>query len=302
MKIAILGAGAMGGLYGAYLSLHNQVTLIDTNADIVRIINEKGLEVRTKDGTAKIYHPSAALAPYGGQSVDLVIVFTKSLHTHEALSQNRALLGNNTYILTLQNGSGHEDVLSQFTQGQRVLIGTTQHNADISEPGILNHKGVGATHIGSLSGETQNILHIAQAFNVCGLETIISNDVQKVVWNKLFTNVSASALTAVFQVPLGTVSANPHIWDICCRLIKETVDVAAAMGMSFDYEQKAAEVKAVCDNNPHGLTSIYLDVKNGRKTEVDTISGSVIKSGRKHGVPTPNHCFVVDYVKAKEDL
>ena len=302
MKIAILGAGAMGGLYGAYLSLGNQVTLIDTNADIVRKINEDGLKVQTKDGKAKIYRPAAVTAPYSGEAADLIIVFTKSLHTYAALSQNKALLDSDTYILSLQNGSGHENIISQFATASHVLIGTTQHNADASEAGILNHKGVGTTYIGSLSGDTKSISHIGEAFNACGLETILSDDVQKVVWNKLFTNVSISALTAVFQVSLGQISSNPHAWDICKRLIKEAVDVAAAMGMDFDYDQKVAEIKAIGDNNPTGLTSIYLDVKNGRKTEVDTISGSVVSAGQKCGVPTPSHCFVVDYIKAKEEI
>ena len=302
MKIAILGAGAMGGLYGAYLSLRNQVTLIDINADTVRKINEDGLKVQTKDGEVKIYRPAAVTAPYGGEAADLVIVFTKSLHTYAALSQNKALLDSNTYILSLQNGSGHENIISQFADTSHVLIGTTQHNADIPEAGVLYHKGVGTTYIGSLSGDTKPISHIGEAFNACGLETILSDNVQRVVWNKLFTNVSISALTAIFQVPLGKISSNPYTWAICKRLIKEAVDVAAAMGMDFDYDEKVAEVKAIGDNNPTGLTSIYLDVKNGYKTEVDTISGSVVSAGQKCGVPTPSHCFVVDYIKAKEEM
>jgi 2-dehydropantoate 2-reductase len=302
MKIAILGAGAMGGLYGAYLSLHNQVTLIDVNADMVQKINENGLKVHTKNGETKIYRPNAAMPPYKGETADLVIVFTKSLHTYEALSRNKALLGDDTYILSLQNGSGHENIISQFADASRVLIGTTQHNADIPEAGVLNHKGYGPTYIGPIGGDTKAVSHIGDAFNACGLETILSRDVQKVVWNKLFTNVSISALTAVFQVPLGQISSNPHAWAICKRLIKEAVDVAAAMGMDFDYDQKVAEVKAIGDNNPAGLTSIYLDLKNGRKTEVDTISGSVVSAGQKYAVPTPNHCFVVDYIKAKEEI
>jgi len=302
MKIAILGAGAMGGLYGAYLSQRNDVTLIDTNPAIVQKINESGLELRTKDGAATTYRPTAVLAPYSGVPADLVIVFTKSLHTHAALSQNKALLGVNTYILTLQNGSGHESALLQFADASKVLIGTTQHNADMPEPGVLNHKGVGATYIGSLDGDTSRITHIGEVFNTCGLETIISDNVQQVVWNKLFTNVSISALTAVFQMPLGGITSNPRAWAICQRLIKEAIDVANAMGLDFDYGQKVAEVQSIGINNPGGLTSIYLDVTNGRKTEVDTISGSVVSAGQKYNIPTPSHQFVVDYIKAKEEM
>jgi hypothetical protein len=85
------------------------------------------------------------------------------------------------------------------------------------------------------------------------------------------------------------------------KLIREAVDVAAALGMDFDYDQKVAEVKAVCDNSPKGLTSIYNDLKNGRRSEVDTISGSIVRAGEKAGVPTPNHAFMVALIHAMED-
>ena len=117
----------------------------------------------------------------------------------------------------------------------------------------------------------------------------------------MFTNVSASALTAVLQVPLGYISSDPHAWALCRKLIRETVDVAAALGMDFDYDQKVAEVKAVCDNSPNGLTSIYTDLKKGRRSEVDTISGSIVRAGEKAGVPTPNHAFMVTLIHAMED-
>jgi 2-dehydropantoate 2-reductase len=117
----------------------------------------------------------------------------------------------------------------------------------------------------------------------------------------MFTNVSASALTAVLQVPLGYISSDPFAWTLCQKLIRETVDVAAALGMDFDYDQKVAEVRAVCDNSPNGLTSIYTDLKKGRRSEVDTISGSIVRAGEKAGVPTPNHAFMVTLIHAMED-
>ena len=116
----------------------------------------------------------------------------------------------------------------------------------------------------------------------------------------MFTNVSASALTAALQVPLGFISGNAYAWALCQKLIREAVDVAAALGMHFDYDEKVAEVKAVCDNSPKGLTSIYSALRDGRRTEVDTISGSVVAAGREVGVPTPSHDFLVALIHAME--
>lgn len=203
--------------------------------------------------------------------------------------------------MTLQNGSGHEATLGKFVPQENIIIGTTQHNANVAGPGITNHGGSGMTHIGCVTGSASRFQAIADSFTACGLQTDVSDDVQKMIWNKMFTNVSASALTAVLQMPLGYISLDPFAWGLCQKLIRETVDVAAALGMDFDYNQKVAEVKAVCDNSPNGLTSIYTDIKKGRRSEVDTISGSIVRAGEKAGVPTPNHSFMVALIHALED-
>ena len=87
---------------------------------------------------------------------------------------------------------------------------------------------------------------------------------------------------------------------MCCQLIREAVDAAAGLGMEFDYDEKVAEVKAVCDRSPNGLTSIYADLRDGRRTEVDTISGSIVRAGKKGSVATPSHEFAVQMVHAME--
>ena len=300
MKIAVLGAGAMGGLFGAYLSRGNDVTVVDVNTAVVDKINGQGLEVREPDGSSALYHPHAVTTTQGMDPVDLVVVFLKSSFSESALNANRGIIGPGTYLMTLQNGSGHEDTLGKFVPQENIIIGTTQHNASVAAPGVSNHGGAGITHLGCVTGSAGRLQPIADAFTACGLEADVSGDVQKMIWGKMFTNVSASALTAVLQMPLGYISRNEHAWALCARLVREAVDVAAALGMEFDYDQKLAEVKAVCDNSPNGLTSIYADLRDGRRSEVDTISGSVVRAGKKTGVPTPSHEAVVAIIHAME--
>lgn len=300
MKIAVLGSGAMGGLFSAYLSKNNDVTVIDVNPALVEAVNAEGMRVREPDGSITAYHPKAVLSTGGMAVVDLVIIFVKSMFAESALSANRGIIGPDTWLMTLQNGSGHEDLLSKFTDEEHIIIGTTQHNANISELGVSNHGGSGITHLGCVAGDVARLQPVADAFTSCGLEADVSGGVQKMIWNKMFTNVSASALTGALQVPLGFIASDEHAWTLCCRLIREAVDVAAGMGMEFDYDAKVAEVKAVCENSPNGLTSIYADLKNGRKTEVDTISGSIVRAGSKCGVPTPSHAFLVELIHAME--
>lgn len=301
MKIAVLGAGAMGGLYSAYLSRHNEVTVIDVNAQVVEKINEDGLEVQEPDGTSQVYHPHAVLSTEGMAPVDLIVVFVKAMFSESALNNNRSIIGQETYLMTLQNGSGHEDMLGKFVPEEHIIIGTTQHNASVAGFGVTKHGGSGMTHMGCVTGDVTRLQKFADAFTACGLDADVSDGVQKMIWNKMFTNVSASALTGALQVPLGFISADEHAWKLCCQLIREAVDVAAALGMDFDYDEKVAEVKAVCDKSPNGLTSIYADLRDGRRSEVDTISGSIVRAGVKAGVPTPSHRFLVDLIHAMEN-
>ena len=300
MKIAVIGAGAMGALYGGYLSKNNDVLLVDVNQTQVDTINEKGLIINEPDGTAAVYHPRATTNTANETPADVVVLFVKAMFSRSALAGNRSLIGPDTYLMTLQNGSGHEDVLSEFVDREHVIIGTTQHNSAIVGFGEIRHGGSGKTCIGSLCGDAARLQPIADAFSSCDLEAVCDNQVQKLIWGKMMTNVSASVLTGVLQVPLGFIAQDENAWAICETLVREAVAVAAGEGIEFDADEKVAEVRGVCERSPGGLTSIYADLRDGRKTEVDTISGSVVRTSKRNGVPAPTHEAMVRLVHAME--
>ena len=217
-----------------------------------------------------------------------------------ALEANRALIGRDTYLMTLQNGSGHEEVLRRFADDAHIVIGTTQHNSAVTGNGEICHGGSGWTHIGPLVGDAARLEPIREAFASCGLETDCKQDIKRLIWQKMLTNVSASMLTGVLQVPMGFIAENPSAWAICETLVREAVAVAAGEGIEFDADEKVAEVRKVCTDSPAGLTSIYADLRDGRRTEVDTISGSVIRASERNGVPAPTHRAMVQLVHAME--
>ena len=300
MRIAVIGAGAMGALYGGYLSRQNDVLLVDVNQAQVDAINEKGMAIREPDGSMTQCRPKAAVNTQGMEPVDVVVLFVKAMYSRAALQANSSLIGPDTYLMTLQNGSGHEETLLEFVPRDRVIIGTTQHNCAVLGPGEIRHGGSGKTCIGLLDGQSRRIAHIADMFSACGLETVCEDDVQRLIWNKLFTNVSASVLTGILQTPLGYIVENEHAWTLCELLVREAVDVAAGDGYIFDAEEKIADVRAVCERSPKGLISIYADLRDGRKTEVDTISGSVVRAGKRNGMGAPTHETIVSLVHALE--
>lgn len=300
MRIAVIGAGAMGALYGGYLSRKHDVLLVDVNRTQVDTINAKGLSIHEPDGSVTLCHPKAVLDTQGMEPVDVIILFVKAMFSDSALANNRSLIGPDTMVMTLQNGSGHEDTLLKYVDREHVVIGTTQHNSAVLGFGEIRHGGSGKTCIGCLDGGAQRLAPIAEAFAQSGLETVCDDQVQRLIWDKLFTNVSLSVLTGVLQVPMGFIARDAHAWALCQTLVREAAAVAAGDGYVFDVEEKIAQVRAVSEKSPEGLTSIYADLKNGRKTEVDTISGSVVRASRRNGVPAPTHEAMVALVHAME--
>lgn len=298
MRIAVIGAGAMGALYGGYLSRENDVLLVDVSPAQVEAIN-RGLVIHEPDGTKQTVYPKAVCSAQGEAPVDLIVLFVKAMFSRSALESCRSLISPDTFLMTLQNGSGHEETLLEFVDPDHAVIGTTQHNSAVLAPGEIRHGGSGATCIGSVGGGI-SLEPIAEAFAACGLHTVCAPDIRRLIWDKLFTNVSASVLTGVLQKPLGFIAENPHAWALCERLIEEAAAVAAGEGLVFDVQEKKAQVRAVCERSPKGLTSIYADIRDGRRTEVDTISGSVVRAARKNGVPAPTHEAMVALVHAME--
>ena len=129
MRITVLGAGAMGSLFGGYLSKENDVTLVDLSPSVVASINKDGVRIKEKDGSMTVGRPKAVNDSSSLPEQDLVIVFVKSMYTLSALETNKHLIGKNTYLMTLQNGAGHESKLLKFADRLHVIIGSTQHNS-----------------------------------------------------------------------------------------------------------------------------------------------------------------------------
>lgn len=301
MKIAVIGAGAMGSIYGGHLSLNNEVYMVDASEKVVEHIQKEGIKLLEGDSET-VYRPSAVLSTEGMEPVDLVILFVKSLFSRAALEGNKSLIGPGTYVMTLQNGSGHEDILGEFVKEDHIIIGTTEDNGAVLGLGNVKRGGTGNTNVGMLTEDKEQFLpKLKEAFDSCGFSVAIHSNIQQLIWNKLFTNVSLSVVTAMLQVDMGYIAANEHAWNMTVRLIREAVAVARGLGLEADEEEIMEKVRKTSEMSPNGCTSIRADIQNGRRTEVNTISGSVVRAAKKCGVPVPTHEFVVEMIHAMED-
>ena len=301
MKIAVIGAGAMGSIYGGHLSLNNEVYLVDTNQAVVDAINRNGLTIQ-ENGEDVIYHPTVVTNTDGLPHMDLIILFVKALFSQAALNGNKSLIGPDTYLMTLQNGSGHEDILSEFVNEDHIIIGTTEDNGAVLEAGHVRRGGIGNTNIGMLTEDKNNFLPVLKKeLDACGFHGFIHENIQQLIWNKLFTNVSLSAVTGVLQVPIGYIASNEYAWSITKKLIHEAVAVAHGLGLEANEEEITEKVRLTSVNSPEGITSICADIRAGRKTEVNTISGSVVRAAKKCKIPAPTHELIVEIIHALEE-
>ena len=301
MKIVVIGAGAMGCLYGAYLSEKHEVVMLDSYQPQVDAINANGITIVEPDGSRKHYpKPKACLSGQYNEQADMVIVFVKSTATEAALEANRGLFGENTIAMTLQNGAGNDRKIAKFAKPENILIGTSKHNAVNMGGGVSRHSGGGATAIGSNFNAGDKLEIVKEIFEECGIEVEISDDIQRIIWSKLCVNLSINSFTAITETPIGFMIKDKYAWDFAKRLIYEAVDVAEEDGTYFDRREVLESVRQVCQKLVTGYSSMYQDRKRGAKTEIDAINGAIVEQAKLYGVSVPYNTLIVSLIHAIE--
>lgn len=301
MRIAVIGPGAMGMLFAGYLSKENEVILVGRNEEKMSQINENGVMIREMSGEETIYHPTAVSDSSAMDPVDLVLLFVKSGASRSALTANRHLIGKDTFLMTLQNGAGHESLLKEFAADDKVIIGTTKQGSYKLSDHAICHSGLGESYFGAICGDGSQFQAVADTFCACGFDAEVTDKVQGMIWNKLMINASSSVLSGVLQVAQGYVEQNAHAWEMAKSLITEICAVATADGYPFVAKEQIERVKIHLQNAPDGYTSIYADLKNGNKTEVSVINGAVVSKAKEYGIAAKSHEFIVELVKAMEE-
>jgi 2-dehydropantoate 2-reductase len=300
MKIAIIGSGAIGCLYGAYLSRNNEVYMLCRRQKVVDSINKDGLTVFEADGgEEKFPNVQACLSGECEAEIDLVLVIVKSMDTLSAMEANRNILRENTMVMTLQNGGGNDRKLAQFVSMEWVIICTTRHFSVNLDNGNVRHSGSGPTYIGSNDKRT-NLAEVAKVFEEAGLETIVSDNIQRIIWSKLFFNLSINTFTAITKSPFGFAIENDYAWSFVEKLICEAIEVAEAEGQHFSCLEILSSVHKTCESVSTGFSSMSQDVMNCRKTEIDSINGFVVERASVHNVPTPYNTFVINLIHSIE--
>ncbi len=304
MDILIIGAGAMGGLFGALLAPVASVRLYTTNSTHARVINRDGLMLTEMDGTTHTVRIRVCAAPDDcGRQADLVLLCTKAQATHAAAVTARMLLAEQGLVLTLQNGLGNLEQIAAVVGPARAAAGITAQAATLLAPGHVRHAGCGATVLAAgpgQEGQQAKIAAIAELFNRAGIDTRISKDSVSLVWSKLIVNVGINALAALLRVPNGVLAQMPACAMLMNQAVDEAVAVARALRIPMDYEAQRERVREVCLLTGANQASMLQDILRGATTEIEAINGAIVAKGREVGVPTPVNLLLTQLITALE--
>lgn len=303
MKIGVIGAGAMGGLYGAILAKHgHDVTFVDVYAELVEVIRSKGITLVEGTEKYKLNNVRAyTKAPYESD-FELVIVFVKSLYTESAITANQHMIGPNTTVLTLQNGLGNIEALQKIVSAENIMAGSSANGASSKVLGEIIHGGNGGTVLGELNGKTTDRTErIRDALNVKELgPATISNNILGIIWDKLMANIGINAITALTGLSNGGILNFEGLTKLSNDAVKEALRIAQAKGINLISESPIEHCREIIEATKSNRSSMLSDVTNHRKTEIDTINGAIVEEGKLLGIETPANVYLTGLIKGLE--
>ncbi len=296
MRIAVIGAGGVGGYFGGRLAQAGaDVTLVARGAHRDAIAAD-GLQLVSPQGDALVRLPAlddpAAVGP-----VDVVLVAVKLWDTAAALARVGPLLGPDTVLISLQNGVAKDDPLRAAAGDARVAGGMCYVSAVIERPGVVRQTGsMQRIVVGEYGPDpaSPRLEAFVAACRAAGLDAAIAPDIERALWEKFVFLAGLSGATCAVRQPVGVVRADPRARGLLARLLAETVAVGRGRGVNLD-PNYAADRLAFCDNLPPATTSsMHGDLERGNRLELPWLQGALSEMGRAAGVPTPATDFVLD--------
>ena len=302
MKIAIVGAGAMGSVYAGLLAAAgHEVWAVDRRQEHVEAIREHGLRVEGASGDRTI-RIDATTDPAEAGEAGLVVLATKAMDVTAAAEAARPLVGPETLVLSIQNGLGGPDAAAAVLGDDRVAVGVAGgFGASVVAPGHVHHNGFELVRLGERSGPvTPRIEAVAEVWRGAGFNVRTYDDVDRLVWEKLVCNVAFSGTCSLLGRTIGEVIADDAAWSVASRCAAEAFAVARAREIELGFDDPVAYVREFGRAIPGAKPSMLLDLEAGRPTEVDFINGAVPRAGREVGVEAPVNEAVGALVRALE--
>ncbi len=292
----------MGSVYAGLLgAAGNDVWAVDTWDAHIEAIHGHGLRVEGASGDRTVRIAATTRASDVGE-VDLIVVSTKAMDVRAASEAAFSLAGSETVVLPIQNGLGSADTVAAIFGPERTVIGVAGgFGASVVAPGHVRHEGMELLRLGEFEGATSERLErIASVWRAAGFTVKTYDDVGPLVWEKLICNVCFSGTCAILDRTIGEVLADPSAWVVASRCASEAHEVAQALRIDLSFDDPVEYARAFGLRIPAARPSVLLDLKAGRRCEIDVINGAIPRVGRSVNVAAPVNETVTALVKALE--
>lgn len=294
MKVAVMGAGAVGCYYGAMLARAGHAVVLIGRPSHVEAVRANGLRLETKTFDEQVLLDASTDAS-AVQGADLVLFCVKSTDTESAAAQIRPHLAPGALVLTLQNGVDNDERVRAALPSHDVAAAVVYVATEMAGPGHVKHHGRGELVIAPLRRSDE----VAQALIAAGVPTQISDNVRGALWAKLVLNCAYNALSAVSQLPYGELVQGTGVSDVIRDVVAECLAVAKAEGVVIPGDVDAA-VRGIAQSMPSQYSSTAQDLARGKRSEIDHLNGLVVRRGEALGVPTPANRVLFVMVKLLE--
>jgi len=300
LSVAVVGAGAMGCLFAARLSETGaNVTVIDVDPERLEAIRRDGIDLTDDSGSRTVRVQAASARDVRGP-IDLLLLFTKGMHSVGAVASVAHLSKHQPLALTLQNGIGNAEQLADMFGADRVLMGTALIPADLTGPRSVETHGFASLQLGAFAGAGADAVdRVGALLQRAGFEVRLPPNIAVAVWEKLAFNAALNALGMICQVPNAGLD-NSSGRGLATAAVAETVAVAAAKGLELDRDAILSHVDAALRDHGGHKASMLQDREAGRPSEIETINGAIAAEGARVGVATPVCDTLADLVRIIE--
>jgi len=301
-NICIVGTGAIGGTLGGFLSNAGyKITFLEKDELLIKEVKENGLSI---SGVKEIHLNNVIIEPPGSisQKQDLILFAVKAYSLEEAVKSTLPIIGENTYVVCLQNGLGISEIISKYVNIEQIIEGVVWFPATMIKSGHIKLLTFYEHSIfGGRSYKSQEYAEkLALLLTSVGIPAKAVDNISNEIWRKAIPIIVGNSINAITRTKLGVISEIPELMESVYNLEKESLKVARAEGIELDEEDIRKSMLNALEKGYEYKTSMLLDIINKRNTEIDFLNGKIIELGKKHNIETPLNLLIYGIIKALE--
>ena len=303
MKIAVIGAGAMGSIYASFLAQNkNEVLAIDLWEEHLNVIRESGLRVSGFSGDKTVKNIKVSNDLNDAKGYELFIIATKASGVGAVASKLSKIASKSSIILTIQNGLGAGERIASFMPTDNILLGVAQgFGAAMVGPGHAHHNNMSMIRIGEMNGGmTSRLETLVKTWCDAGFNAKAFDDIEQLIWEKFVCNVAWSGSCSIFRKTIGQVMESEEMFNIAKGCAIEAKKMGDIKKVNFTFDETVSYITEFGKKLLNSKPSMLQDVEANRLSEIDAINGMVVTLGNQYDIETPYNTAVSSIIKAQE--